>query len=312
MRDFSVSYRYGFNGQEHTRELGDNNYTAQFWEYDARVGRRWNLDPVKQINKSDYSVFSNNPIINIDPNGAYSRLGAAWRAVVWGGTTTYSEKRKSWGVTYAGKEWGGAENEYVVKTSFSGGRRSFGIQQRDEYLNQLETQEFWRDEIKNEHVAITNDRFYAMGHWFAFALPSPNLPLPAKEVSLSAEGSEVVTAEVQSVVNQGANSMIDAVEHINPAELTPTHYITNSKKEMQKLLTNINRDGVIESIKYVEYNGVKYIVDGHHRYFSALRSGTKLVPAKQVTLPYAGYKTVADFVLEGNMPGFWRFLKLKP
>ncbi|PSL34430.1 hypothetical protein, partial [Chitinophaga ginsengisoli] len=31
-------YRYGFNGQEHSSELGDNNYTAQFWEYDSRIG----------------------------------------------------------------------------------------------------------------------------------------------------------------------------------------------------------------------------------------------------------------------------------
>jgi len=41
-------YRYGFNGQEKTDELkgSGNHYTAEFWEYDSRLGRRWNVDPM--------------------------------------------------------------------------------------------------------------------------------------------------------------------------------------------------------------------------------------------------------------------------
>ncbi|WPQ66298.1 hypothetical protein SIO70_15665 [Chitinophaga sancti] len=41
-------YRYGFNGPEKDDDIkGEgNSYTAQFWEYDPRVARRWNLDPV--------------------------------------------------------------------------------------------------------------------------------------------------------------------------------------------------------------------------------------------------------------------------
>jgi hypothetical protein len=43
----STAYRYGFNGQEKSIEINSdgNSYTAQFWEYDSRSGRRWNLDP---------------------------------------------------------------------------------------------------------------------------------------------------------------------------------------------------------------------------------------------------------------------------
>ncbi|SDF70720.1 RHS repeat-associated core domain-containing protein [Chitinophaga filiformis] len=62
-------YRYGFNGQEHSKEIGYNNYTAQFWEYDSRIGRRWNLDPKPTMGVSPYAVFSNNPINFSDPNG---------------------------------------------------------------------------------------------------------------------------------------------------------------------------------------------------------------------------------------------------
>jgi hypothetical protein len=35
-------YRFGFNTQEKTPEVHANHYTAQFWEYEARIGRRWN------------------------------------------------------------------------------------------------------------------------------------------------------------------------------------------------------------------------------------------------------------------------------
>ena len=68
----SSIYRYGFNGQEHSDEIrGDgNSYTAEFWEYDPRTGRRWNVDPVFKDYESPYVVMGNNPIWNIDPDGA--------------------------------------------------------------------------------------------------------------------------------------------------------------------------------------------------------------------------------------------------
>jgi RHS repeat-associated protein len=64
-------YRYGFNGQEKSDEIGNSNsYTAEFWEYDARIGRRWNTDPITKAYESPYAALGNNPIWNIDPNGA--------------------------------------------------------------------------------------------------------------------------------------------------------------------------------------------------------------------------------------------------
>ncbi len=64
-------YRFGFNGQERTDEIKGigNHNTALYWEYDTRLGRRWNIDPIQQFNFSDYSVLSLNPIFNIDPEG---------------------------------------------------------------------------------------------------------------------------------------------------------------------------------------------------------------------------------------------------
>jgi hypothetical protein len=65
----SSNYRYAFNGQEKSEDVIAGNYTAEFWEYDSRTGRRWNLDPKPTLGISDFSVLGNNPIINIDPNG---------------------------------------------------------------------------------------------------------------------------------------------------------------------------------------------------------------------------------------------------
>ena len=62
-------YRYGFNGQERSDDIkGEgNSYTAQFWEYDPMIGKRWNVDPIHKY--SPYEAFGSNPIINSDPSG---------------------------------------------------------------------------------------------------------------------------------------------------------------------------------------------------------------------------------------------------
>jgi hypothetical protein len=66
-------HRFGFNNQEKDNEVAGsgNSYTAEYWQYDARLARRWNRDPVPDPSLSDYLAFGNNPILNVDPNGAY-------------------------------------------------------------------------------------------------------------------------------------------------------------------------------------------------------------------------------------------------
>jgi RHS repeat-associated protein len=50
-------------------EIGLDQYTAEYWEYDARIGRRWNVDPIGKAYESPYACFSNNPISYTDPKG---------------------------------------------------------------------------------------------------------------------------------------------------------------------------------------------------------------------------------------------------
>ncbi len=67
----SENYRFGFNGQEKDDEISGtgNHNTALFWEYDTRLMRRWNIDPVVKTFESPYAVFGDNPIFNVDPFG---------------------------------------------------------------------------------------------------------------------------------------------------------------------------------------------------------------------------------------------------
>jgi RHS repeat-associated protein len=68
----SPSYRYGMNGQEKDDEItgvSGATYTATHWEYDARLGRRWNTDPVVKDKESPYACFNDNPILKTDKEG---------------------------------------------------------------------------------------------------------------------------------------------------------------------------------------------------------------------------------------------------
>ena len=73
-RGFSATrlYMFGFNGQEKDDEIFNvtgSSYTAEFWQYDSRLGRRWNLDPKPNSSISQYAAFSLNPILIADPLG---------------------------------------------------------------------------------------------------------------------------------------------------------------------------------------------------------------------------------------------------
>jgi hypothetical protein len=73
LRNFnSTGYKYGANsGNEKDDEIygSGNSYSAEYWEYDPRLGRRWNKDPFVQPGKSSYCSFDNNPIYFIDLKG---------------------------------------------------------------------------------------------------------------------------------------------------------------------------------------------------------------------------------------------------
>ena len=75
----SSKYRYSINGQEKESELNENITTALYWEYDSRILRRWNTDPVNFLGESPYLVNGGNPIYYTDPLGDFkTKFGALW------------------------------------------------------------------------------------------------------------------------------------------------------------------------------------------------------------------------------------------
>ena len=62
----NTNYRYGFNGQEKSTEINGSSYTAEFWQYDSRIGRRWNIDPMNGGSISPYAAFNNNAVMFSD------------------------------------------------------------------------------------------------------------------------------------------------------------------------------------------------------------------------------------------------------
>ncbi|MDD3876001.1 MAG: hypothetical protein PHT69_05235 [Bacteroidales bacterium] len=102
------AYRFGFNSQEKTDEIAGtgNHNTAEFWEYDTRTGRRWNIDPIVKYNESGYATFANNPIWFTDPNGKdtiSTPNGDRWN--VGNGYTTSKDKTVLFGEGLKTKVW---------------------------------------------------------------------------------------------------------------------------------------------------------------------------------------------------------------
>lgn len=70
-----VGYCFSFNGQEKDDEVSGagNIMTAEYWELDSRLGRRWNVDPRPNAWESEYSIMGGNPILRTDV------LGDKWK-----------------------------------------------------------------------------------------------------------------------------------------------------------------------------------------------------------------------------------------
>ena len=79
-------------------------------------------------------------------------------------------------------------------------------------------------------------------------------------------------------------------------ELEPTHEKILSNSKFNILKADIKMNGIKDPVKYVEYNGQKYVVDGHHRLLAARQLGIKEIPTEEVSLPYKGYRTWNDLI----------------
>ncbi|EDP46957.1 ParB/RepB/Spo0J family partition protein [Rickettsiella grylli] len=99
--------------------------------------------------------------------------------------------------------------------------------------------------------------------------------------------------------NEGAETTLT---HLSRTELEVTHPRTMGRKAFARLVKNIKENGISEAVKYIEYNGKNYVVDGNHRLVAARTLDLNEIPVEKVELPYLGYKSIDDF--DFYNPGF--------
>ncbi len=144
-------YRFGFNGQHKDNEIAGtgNHNTAMFWEYDTRLGRRWNVDPVVNPSVSLYSVMEGNPILRNDPNGDYSRVGAWIRNALWGGNgiarQNSGKDKGEWGVRYGQEELTSEGKGFVSHFQTEGSRHQSYGEAVQEYKNNEQQFDFAKE-----------------------------------------------------------------------------------------------------------------------------------------------------------------------
>ena len=132
------------------------------------------------------------------------------------------------------------------------------------------------------------------------------IPFIGEFADVAKTGKKIGNAVGLTKAAAGLDDTIDAVravrnakntgKAISPQSLVKTHRLTLSKKKYFELLKDISDNGIKEPIKYVEYGGTKYIVDGHHRHQADIDLKLRNIPVKKVNLPYKGYNTVDDLL----------------
>ncbi|MGE0567639.1 MAG: ParB N-terminal domain-containing protein [Bacteroidia bacterium] len=305
-------YDYGFNGMLKDDEITGNvgtHYSAEYWEYDSRIGKRWNTDPIVKPWESPYACFSGNPIFYSDPTGETATPPDKILHDNAGGEDRYVEDAN--GKDLITHEYGYYTNDektgFVSLSSETAEQKAAGEKFSQE-ANAASAQK------RYDQLAFSRSMSHSMDQFekgFAFtAIAGPAAVFAAESglaiwllrtagiaalEELAGVPNPVSSIEKQTIKQVEKKLIQEGVEKLNPFELIPTHSITKSKTQFNKLKIEIKNAGEIkESIKYVEHHGKKYVVDGHHRLKAAKQLGMETVPAEKVSLPYGGFKTVDD------------------
>ena len=305
---------YQYNGKELNEDfgLGLSDYGARW--YDASLGRWWSVDPMaEQYHQwSGYCYVMDNPLSFVDLDGMSASSGQhnhlpkgedplevkCPECLKQGEMIPGTDQTASTDEVPIDGGKGGVPESTKPAEEFQRARavdllsQEIGRIQRDAYMQirpmasgALSTLDGFNDPI-----------FFALTSGFV-----PGLMRGAGSVAV--EGGEQLLLESTQLGSVVAEQGLARLSTLNP-----THYILKSESAMKRFVSSVKSDGVIhESILFVENNGSKYIVDGHHRFFAAQKLGIQHVPVQQTQLPFRGYKTAEDLILSGKQPVWWKF-----
>jgi hypothetical protein len=71
-------------------------------------------------------------------------------------------------------------------------------------------------------------------------------------------------------------------------------------KDLETWRAKIIKEGLGFDLKYVEINGIKYLVDGNHRARIMQDLGAEFIAATKVDLPYLGFRTTNDVLKQAS------------
>ena len=277
--------KYQYNEKELNEDFGLNwsDYGARF--YDAAIGRFPTVDPLAEVYdfQSPYAYAANSPVNFIDFMGM--------------GPESYDQDDKK------KKDADGGTLPTLVVTAkrppsrtpkfdaFQAGLTS----SRDNTMGVTAAQ--WHNPYKPQ-AEIDSDIKYETETLPELFGSVVEMEAAVIEFAFTFGVGGMVNQTGKAVVKQGVKQGVkrQVMKQVATNSLRTTQGLTRSKKFIAKLIEDISKNGIKETIKYVTHNGVRYIVDGHHRFNAAIRLGLKNVPAEEVKLPHLGYKTVQDLI----------------
>jgi RHS repeat-associated protein len=295
------SVREKFTGYQHDDETDLDFAEARY--YSAKQGRFTSPDPLHSSAEpgepqswNRYAYVGNRPTLITDPSGlrwAYKVDKEGYKHFAWFNDDKKAED-EGWTVIHGNYFYVGS-NGRLIGLYENGGGRDFGhvrrVQQRLSVFRDTQlTNTMVEMLVKSWLAGALGGYAVVRGSMAAAEL----LPYSAQMgAAMGGIGDEEAGGTILTTTPSGPAS---TPGNLRLSELTPTEQV-RSVSNLKKLIPDIAANGIKEPINYVEHNGVKYIVDGHHRYAAAHHLRLGEVPAQRVSLPYKGYKTVNDLTV---------------
>lgn len=283
----SAKYRFGFNGQEMSNEIKGlgNSYTALYWEYDSRIGRRGNLDPKPTTGVSEYSTFKNNPILLNDVLGDTSKLGTrvmggvkVLGGLIAGAGSAAFGATTSW--TGVGAVVGGAGVVYFSDVIASGAKQMWTGEEESTFTNKAITTGLQQKGVSPENAkTVANYSELGLGLFLGSAPTTklwvsltPEVKLTNQAATLAKADAAAVDAAAKVMASKvSAYAKENSIYSGNPNNAIAPEIIKKylDKMKAQDFAKADPREGIITG--HIDKAGRYLITDGHHRMNAAIQ-----------------------------------------
>jgi RHS repeat-associated protein len=283
LTNLGLTYHYSFNGKENDADVkGDGNQQDYGMRiYDPRLGRFLSLDPITKEypELTPYQFASNTPISGIDKDGMeHEDSKSVWEIIKDALFST--EKYKGGAKTFAE----GNEQSALAESGQADYQQQPGISTFQR--NWMNFQNKWGG--RGKMVQGTVDMFEATAEASSNLIPIERIVTGVRGLSkgvpvlkkLNFNVAERLTQKVLSPTQKTA--ILQFVENIKlkakPSEFTRLETLNGNKdsRAVGDIMAKLKAGIKLEPIKVYMENGVKYVLDGHHRLEAATRLGQEI------------------------------------